>query len=504
LIEGCDVFDTVLETHDHGSFNSWGRDRFWTSNHRGVSMPEVQKDPKLPYLDVVKKIVIRNSRWRCDHGWDIDLDDGSSNYEIYNNLLLQGGLKFREGYGRHAYNNIMINNGFHPHVWFDDSASKLTQNILMKAHAPIGQPEQWGKEVDRNFFSNAQDLPRHRSAGADQNSIAGDPEFIDPASGDFRVKDSSPALKIGFKNFPMDQFGVKKAKLKAIAKTPVIPSLLADDGNVAGAAEVPRYWLGACLHSLEGEEFSAFGTRKEDGGVHLVAVPDGSAAKRAGLQKDDLMQELNGKKIRNVSDLLTTLSSIGDAALQVKLVRYQKSLQLVIKDSPFIVAESTKAESFSRIKLSAASTLSVTSNRQTNNDPLSSLTDGKLTAAYGPVFGNGIAQGAYKIDLGAVKSVKAIRTWSHHMSQIRGHQRINLYGSNSASDPGWNVEQEKNFTPLGSIDTLGQNVDDFLVTSLEARKGDSLGKFRWIIWSLSPISPIQENTAMQELQVIAE
>ena len=29
LIEYCDVFDTVLETDDHGSFNSWGRDRYW-------------------------------------------------------------------------------------------------------------------------------------------------------------------------------------------------------------------------------------------------------------------------------------------------------------------------------------------------------------------------------------------------------------------------------------------------------------------------------------------
>ena len=28
LIEGNDVFDTVLETGDHGSFNSWGRDRY--------------------------------------------------------------------------------------------------------------------------------------------------------------------------------------------------------------------------------------------------------------------------------------------------------------------------------------------------------------------------------------------------------------------------------------------------------------------------------------------
>lgn len=30
VIEFCDVFNTVLETGDHGSFNSWGRDRFWT------------------------------------------------------------------------------------------------------------------------------------------------------------------------------------------------------------------------------------------------------------------------------------------------------------------------------------------------------------------------------------------------------------------------------------------------------------------------------------------
>ena len=29
VLEHCDVFDTVRETDDHGSFNSWGRDRFW-------------------------------------------------------------------------------------------------------------------------------------------------------------------------------------------------------------------------------------------------------------------------------------------------------------------------------------------------------------------------------------------------------------------------------------------------------------------------------------------
>ena len=28
-IDYCDIFDTVKETGDHGSFNSWGRDRWW-------------------------------------------------------------------------------------------------------------------------------------------------------------------------------------------------------------------------------------------------------------------------------------------------------------------------------------------------------------------------------------------------------------------------------------------------------------------------------------------
>jgi hypothetical protein len=65
---------------------------------------------------VVKPIILRNNRFRCDHGWDIDLEDGSSNYLIYNNLCLNGGIKLREGVSRVVENNIMVNNTFHPHV----------------------------------------------------------------------------------------------------------------------------------------------------------------------------------------------------------------------------------------------------------------------------------------------------------------------------------------------------------------------------------------------------
>ena len=109
VIENCDVFDTVLETGDHGSFNSWGRDRYWSPSVAETSQL-IASHPGWESLDMLARNVIRHSRWKCDHGWDIDLDDGSSNYLICDNLLLGGGLKLREGFNRKVVNNIILNN----------------------------------------------------------------------------------------------------------------------------------------------------------------------------------------------------------------------------------------------------------------------------------------------------------------------------------------------------------------------------------------------------------
>jgi hypothetical protein len=503
LIEGCDVFDTVLETHDHGSFNSWGRDRFWTSNHRGVSQPEVKKDPKLPFLDAVKPTVIRHSRWRCDHGWDIDLDDGSSNYEIHHNLLLAGGLKYREGYGRKAWNNVLVNNGFHPHVWFDDSGSEFRSNLVMAAHAPIGQPEGWGKQVDRNFFTVESDRTRHLNSGADANSLSGDPQFIDPAAGDFRVKDGSPVLKTGFENFPMDRFGVKKPALKAITKTPVIPELKAPGGQASNnSPAAPLHWLGASLHGLQGEEFSAFGTAKEDGGIQLVTVPEGSAAAKAGFKKNDLVQTINGRKITATADLFKALATLGDAPLTIKVIRNQSPLELKPANAPFTLVETAdNAAGFTKLALPAAPAGKILTRSATNNDPPAVLTDGKLAGTYGPVFGNGTRDGAYKLDLGSNLPLAAITSWSFHQNSTRGPQTVSLFGSNATADPGWNTPDVTRFTPLGSLDTTALPAGKFNAASLRARPGQSLGTFRWIVWTTAPVTPAGENTAFQELAV---
>ncbi len=135
MIEYNDIHNTVRETGDHGPFNSWGREPYWCGNqsHGPASHPAGAVKEYARFTTI-----IRNNRFRDAHGWGIDLDDGSSNYHVYNNLCIGISVKLREGDGRLVENNI----------------------------------------------------------------------FIDPAQGDYRVRPESPALKLGFKNFPMDQFGL--------------------------------------------------------------------------------------------------------------------------------------------------------------------------------------------------------------------------------------------------------------------------------------------------------
>ena len=339
VIEFCDVFDTVKETGDHGSFNSWGRDRYW-----GLKNAPEAELPGLALLDTVKPIVLRNNRWRCDHGWDVDLDDGSSNYEIYNNLLLRGGLKLREGFHRRVWNNITVNNSFHPHVWYQHSGDIVTNNIWMGAYRPAAMSDAlklWGQEVDRNLFATSEsDRDRFASKGCDSHSLAGDPLFVNPAKGDFQVQDGSPALRLGFRNFPMDQFGVRKPALRAIARRPEMPEVgrskpvRAAPVAAGPLATAPSFWLGARIRELEGEEYSAFGVARESGGVCLSDVPAPSAAARHGFQNGDLIQSINGQPARGVRDLLRLQNAAAGKALVIGFVRGQKRQETTIDVAP--------------------------------------------------------------------------------------------------------------------------------------------------------------------------
>ena len=502
LIERVDVFDTVLETHDHGSFNSWGRDRFWVSD-RSVSQVEIDKDPKLPFLDAMHTTVIRDSRFRCDHGWDVDLDDGSSNYDIYNNLMLNGGLKLREGFRRRAWNNIMVNNGLHPHVWYNNSNDEVFSNIVMRAPrgADVPTTTATGKRIDSNLFYTEypEELDRYTAVGWDVNSICADPLFVDPANGDFRVKEGSPAFDIGFKNFPMDQFGVKKPSLKAIAQTPIIPELDFQPTKPRTApmnSGIEKIWLGAKLHELTGVEFSAYGTSEEDGGVALLEVPEGSAAAATGFQRRDLILGINGQAVKNIADLMEAYAKAGEGPLTVKYVRNQQAAEMTIDRIPTI----TVSGSDEIVKLANSTKGKLSTNKPTKNDPLDSLLDGQMRDSYGPIFANGTTGGAYKLELAAAQPISSITSWSYDQAG-RGMQIATIYGSNSAEDPGWDTKDRSKFTPIATIDTSGLKHKDYTGVTVKANDGQTLGDFKWIIWKTVAINTKGENTAFQELIV---
>ena len=326
LIDFCDVFDTVRETGDHGSFNSWGRDRFWH-----ITDASAEELPELAKLDT-EKCIIRNSRWRCDHGWDVDLDDGSSHYEIYNNLMLKGGLKLREGFNRHVYNNITVNNTLHPHVWYKYCGDRVHHNIWMARYRPA-RIKTWDSEVNHNFFTRQADQTHFNDKGWDTESSCGDPQFIDPANGDYRVKEGSPALKAGFKNFPMDRFGVKKPALKAIARTPKLPHYRYDPGKPSDAKQAARRktikWLGAFTTTLEGEEFSAFGVNKEDGGLLIKRIDKGSPLESAKLLVEDVIQTINGASVKDRASLNKAIAKLKKGQkVEIGYVRSQVSQTL--------------------------------------------------------------------------------------------------------------------------------------------------------------------------------
>lgn len=327
VIEWNDVFDTVRETGDHGSFNSWGRDRFWHPD-RGVMDSVTALYPHAAYVDAIHTTILRNNRWRCDHGWDVDLDDGSSNYHIYNNLCLNGGLKLREGFGRVVENNVMVNNSFHPHVWFDNGGDVFRYNIVTTDYQPVWV-NTWGMQVDYNFFASPDDLEAARSNGTDLHSLAGDPMFVAPDEGDYRVAECSKALKAGFRNFPMDSFGVIHPPLRALAERPVLPVYRLNSAAVGVGDNDAFEWNGVRFKSVTTEgERSATGIASVTGVLVLA-----NSNPEIDLRPNDVVLEIDDKPTDSAAILRRSLESLDGRQATVVRFRNQKPGRIAIPHS---------------------------------------------------------------------------------------------------------------------------------------------------------------------------
>ncbi|MDQ8183583.1 hypothetical protein [Pelagicoccus sp. SDUM812005] len=318
LIEWNDCFETVLETHDHGAFNSWGRDRYW---HRaGPSGPKdkdddgkplisywIEEAPYAPFWDAYQTTTLRHNRMQCDHGWDIDLDDGSTNYEIYNNLCLSGGLKTREGYKRIVRNNIVLREGYTCNVPYPKPTQDVFEsNIMWGGGYSASKPRLWGGARNRNFMHNPSSegaepwVAGQAKTGDDADSLYGNAGFMDPSAGDFTVADDSPTLLVGFKNFPMEGFGVVSERLKALAEEPPLLLPIYVEPNTVTKVKHAKV-LGAQFKALDTEaELTATGMDSLRG-VLLLAVPKFSPMANYGFESDDVVLEVDGANVDSKS-----------------------------------------------------------------------------------------------------------------------------------------------------------------------------------------------------------
>ena len=237
VIEFNRTHDTVRETSDHGPFNAWGRDRAWClAQSHGPYTADRSIDAWDVLVDAMEPVIVRNNFFNEKSGWGLDLDDGASNYKIYNNISVGGvSLKWREGAYREVYNNIWYMSKAAPcfHVGNNYNHDRYYNNITVMdpgdAEWPSGWPwwpqmfhsviappatGPWFEEIDRNCFYSTKgefqavvdqlrsedgkrnprryNLAEWQALGWDQNSVFADPLFVDPANHDFRVRPNPP------------------------------------------------------------------------------------------------------------------------------------------------------------------------------------------------------------------------------------------------------------------------------------------------------------------------
>ncbi len=265
VIEYNHIHETCRETGDHGPFNAWGRDRYWclSQSHLPYSSGR-SHDAGAVKVDAMEPVIVRYNLFEEQSGWGLDLDDGASNYEIYNNVCVGVSVKLREGAYRTIYNNIWVNGANSPcfHVGSEDNHDRYFRNITVMTVAGM-RPEQdlnfdmgkgygeiytliappahgpWLEQVDYNcFYSDVGEfvarvqtraegspesrcdaqtrmvrkkkysLEEWRALGFDRHSVFADPLFVDPGHGDYRLRPESPALELGFEDLDISRAGL--------------------------------------------------------------------------------------------------------------------------------------------------------------------------------------------------------------------------------------------------------------------------------------------------------
>lgn len=226
VVEYNEILFTNLETNDSGAIETLGRDR-----QPGGNVIQYNR-----ILDVVGlRTNARGEIFSPYMTWGVYLDDYSSGTTVRGNIVARhdwGGVCIHGGRDNLIENNIFVDGLTHQvrYQVRDEFCrdNRFVRNIvcwkaegadLFRATGP------WTGEVlresDRNLFwfaggalpagriTPAGTFAQWQAAGFDRRSLTADPHFASPERDDYRLRPSSPALRMGFVPIPVERIGLR-------------------------------------------------------------------------------------------------------------------------------------------------------------------------------------------------------------------------------------------------------------------------------------------------------
>jgi parallel beta-helix repeat protein len=177
------------------------------------------------------------------NSWGIYLDSFAGGFNVYGNVVYHaadGGLLVQGGKDNKVYNNIFVDNGerrqimitnfmdnprgteFHHNVVaYDDPTSAL----LYCGRNTQASVTRWDENLywlsgagemrvylpgDDAYAEWSRPLDFWRALGFDKQSVTADPQFVDARKHDYRLKPTSPALRLGFEPIDLSTVGPRQ------------------------------------------------------------------------------------------------------------------------------------------------------------------------------------------------------------------------------------------------------------------------------------------------------
>ena len=228
-VEYNDLEDTNLETNDTGAIETLGRDMQDSGNTIRFNLIR-----RVVGLKVTTDGVLHTPFFT----WGIYLDDFSSGTTIEGNIVdgtVVGAVCIHNGKDNLIQNNILLNGSemnirLQPHGDDFMHNNVFRHNIVVykdpKAILWYSYANTWNRnilgDVDHNLYWHTGGLnlattpdaitpegpwAKWQAAGLDKHSRIADPQLTNPAGGDYHLKPSSPAFKLGFQRIPLERIG---------------------------------------------------------------------------------------------------------------------------------------------------------------------------------------------------------------------------------------------------------------------------------------------------------